>query len=223
MSSTAADATRPLRRDARRNRDLLLTAARTVFASRGLDAPLEEVARQAAVSIGTLYRRFPTREDLIDALFADRLAAACDAARQAADMPDSWAALVHYLTRVGELQADDLGFNDLVGMSLPRAQAAEASKRRSAELVARLLRRAQDDGVVRPDVEPEDLTLLIWGTAQVIRATRDIAPDTWRRYQALMLDALRPGAAHDLPCPALTPDQAQQAMIALGRPRCSRS
>ena len=105
---------RPLRRDAERNRQRILDAARVVFAERGLSGSLDDIARQAGVGVGTVYRRFPDKELLIDALFEERIEEIADVARAAADHPDPWEGLVDFLTRTQELQSRDRGLKELV-------------------------------------------------------------------------------------------------------------
>ena len=110
---------RPLRGDAQRNRDRLLAAARELFAARGVDVAMADIARHAGVSNGTLYNRFPARENLIEAVFTDRLEAMAALARQALADDDPWRGLTGYLTAVCELQADDRGFNEVAARGLP--------------------------------------------------------------------------------------------------------
>ncbi len=109
---------RPLRRDAQRNRDAILAAARQVFCDHGLEAPLEEIARRAGVGIATLYRRFPSRVELLDAVLADTVQAHVDAAEQALATDDPWGGFTYYLEATCRLQAADRGLNDAMGMRL---------------------------------------------------------------------------------------------------------
>ena len=101
--------TRPLRRDAQRNHDLLAQAARDVFAAKGLDAPLDEIARRAGVSPGTLYHRFATREALIEAAMHEHVEQAVAIAQEAHDHEDPWQGLDFLMTRVIAFQAADRG------------------------------------------------------------------------------------------------------------------
>src|SRR5881296_2266274 len=117
--AAARGAPRRLRADAERNRAALLDAAREVFAEQGLEAPLEEIARRAGVGIGTLYRRFPTRLDLIDTILATTIDGMISAAEEGLRMPEPWAGFVHYLEHTGRCQATDRGFNDMMSMRLP--------------------------------------------------------------------------------------------------------
>jgi AcrR family transcriptional regulator len=108
-----------LRRDAQRNRDAIVGAARQVFCDQGLEAPLEEIARRAGVGIGTLYRRFPSRTELLDAVLADALQAHIDLAERALAMEDPWEGFCFYLEETCRLQATDRGLNDAMGMRFP--------------------------------------------------------------------------------------------------------
>jgi AcrR family transcriptional regulator len=208
-----------LRADAQRNRDAILGAARETFAEEGLEAPLEEIARRAGVGIGTLYRRFPTRLDLIDAVLTTTVERHIEAAERALDLPDPWDGLVCYLEESGSIQAQDRASNDMMSMRLPGASQAEAAKKRMFELTAQLIERARASGQLRADVTQEDLAFFAWSNARIIEATQDVAPDAWRRHLALLLDGFRAERAHPLPVPAMTPRQVFRAMLSLGR-RC---
>lgn len=205
-----------MRSDARRNRDALLCAARGAFAEHGLDAPLEQVARQAGVAIGTLYRHFPTRVDLIQEIFAAKLQAWLDAAERAVAIADPWAGFCLYVATMCELQAGDRGFNDLASMRLPASERIDGAQRRIARLGVEIVERAQRQGSLRADVTPEDLAFVIWSHGRITQATQGVAPRAWRRYVHLMLDAFRAERAHPLPEPPLTHDQLYRAMLQLG-------
>jgi AcrR family transcriptional regulator len=209
---------RRLRRDAQRNRDAILAAARQVFCDHGLEAPLEEIARRAGVGIGTLYRRFPSRVELLDAVLADTIQAHVDAAEQALATDDPWDGFTYYLEETCRLQAANRGLNDAMGMRFPRATAVEAAKARLFELVGELVRRAQASGQLRPDLTLEDLAFLNWANARILQAGRAAgAPDAWRRHLGFLLDGFRAERAHPLPQPPLSPRQVHRAMLTLGR------
>jgi AcrR family transcriptional regulator len=214
-----------LRADARRNREKILAAAAEVFAERGLEAPLDEIARRATVSIGTLYNRFPNREALIDAVFADRLKAYVEAGEQALTRADAdpWQAFAGFLARICELQATDRGLNDLMSRQLPNTPGIDQLARCGHEQAYELIRRAQQAGVLRPDFRPEDLPFIVWANAQIIEATKAIAPQAWRRHLHFLLDGLRAEAAHPNPEPPLEPEEVLRARLSLGGdPRDSR-
>jgi len=209
---------RPLRRDARRNRDAILAAARQVFCDHGLEAPLEEIARGARVGIGTLYRHFPGRVALLDAVLADTVQAHVGAAEQALAVDDPWEGFTQYLEATGRLQAANRGLNDAMGMRFPNATALEAAKNRLFRLVGELVRRAQASGQLRADLTPEDLAFLNWANARIMQAARAAgAPDAWRRHLGFLLDGFRAERAHSLPQPPLSPRQVHRAMLTLGR------
>lgn len=217
LSSPAnPDSGRPLRRDAQRNRDALLTAARTCFAEQGMEAPLERVAKRAGLAIGTLYRHFPTRLDLVQAVFADKLNAWREAAERAAVMDDAWEGLCLFLESMCELQSGDRGFNDLASMRLPETACLAGAQTRVHELGVRIVRRAQEQGSLRADLAPEDLAFVIWSHSRITEATHNVAPGIWRRHLYLLLDGFRAERAHPLPEPPLTSGQLYRAMLGLG-------
>jgi AcrR family transcriptional regulator len=205
------------RKDAERNRAAIVRAGRELFRSRGVDAPLEQVARAAGVGIGTLYRHFPSRTDLLDAVATEAVTEHLAIAEAALAIDDPWDAFCHYLIETGALEAADRALNDLLSIRLPRARSADALVRRALEAAGTLLRRAQDAGRLRPDVTTEDLVFVRWANTRILAATGSVAPEVWRRHLALLLDGLRAEAAHPLPEPPLTPRQTYRAMITLGR------
>jgi AcrR family transcriptional regulator len=209
---------RPLRRDAQRNRDVILAAARQQFCDHGLEAPLEEIARRAGVGIGTLYRHFPTRVDLLDAVLADAVQAHVDAAEQALATDDPWDGFTYYLEETCRLQAADRGLNDAMGMRFPRAATVEATKARLFDLVAQVIDRAKQSGQLRADLTLEDLAFVTWANTRILQASRAAgAPDAWRRHLGFLLDGFRSDRAHPLPQPPLSPRQVYRAMLTLGR------
>ena len=218
MTTPDRPAPRPLRRDAQRNREAIVEAARQVFCDQGLEAPLEQIARHARVGIATLYRRFPSRAALLDAVLTVDLQAHIDAAEHALAIDDPWDGFAFYLEQSCRLQASDRGLNDVMGMRFPRATAVEAAKARLFELLGRVVDRAQQSGQLRADLTLEDLAFLNWANARILPAVRAAgAPDAWRRPLGLLLDGLRAERAHPLPHPPLSPQQVHRAMITLGR------
>jgi AcrR family transcriptional regulator len=196
---------RPLRSDAQRNRDRLLAAARELFAERGVDVAMADIARHAGVSNGTLYNRFPTREDLIEAVFTDRLEIMVALAEQALADDDPWRGFVGYLTAVCELQAADRGFNEVAARGMPPSPAAQRLHEAGQAAVADLLHRAKLAGALRDDLTMEDLAFVIWGISRTVEMTARFAPRLWRRHLALLLDGFRAEGAHPLPEPPLPP------------------
>jgi AcrR family transcriptional regulator len=207
-----------MRRDAQRNREAILAAARQVFCDHGLEAPLEEIARRAGVGIGTLYRRFPSRVELLDAVLADTVQAHVDAAEQALAMADPWNGFAYYLEETCRLQAADRGLNDAMGMRFPRATTVEAVKTRLFDLAAQVVERAQRSGQLRADLTLEDLALVTWANTRILQGVRAAgAPESWRRHLGFLLDGFRADRAHPLPQPPLSPRQVHRAMLTLGR------
>src|SRR5215207_10413252 len=132
-----------LRADAERNRERVLSAARKVFAEQGLDASTNEIARRAGVGVATLFRRFPTRDDLVAAAFADKMTAYITAAEDALAAPDPWQGFCDYIEGVCRLQAEDRGFADVLTLTFPTAKVLEAQRNRSGELLTQLLDKAK--------------------------------------------------------------------------------
>jgi len=211
------EATERLRVDAERNRSRILEAAQADFAERGLDVPLEAVAERAGVGIATLYRRFPTRDDLIAACFERRLEEYATAAEEALDAADGWSGFCAYVQRVCSMQAADRGFNDVLTRSFSNAKGLEAHRDRGYGLSVRLIERAQAEGTLRADFVPEDLVLLLMANAGVVGAAGRAAPDAWRRLVGLMLDGFRAEGATELPPPP-SPRQMFMAMQRLAKP-----
>ncbi|MCM4084923.1 TetR/AcrR family transcriptional regulator [Paractinoplanes hotanensis] len=178
-----------LRADAQRNRTALLAAAREVFGEHGLDASLDEIARRAGVGNATLYRRFPTRRDLIAEVFAGQMTGYVDLAETALAEPDPWAAFVTYLTRLFEIQATDRGLSELLVTSGFDDDARLAELLATAQRGAtQVIRRAQSAGRLRADFTRQDISLLMRANAGVLRSSAD--PGAWRRQLALVLDGL---------------------------------
>ncbi len=184
-----------LRADARRNRTRIVQAARECFAEDGLDAQMDDVARRANVGVGTLYRHFPTKEELYEALAADRFARLAEWAREALADPDPWEGFARFMYRAAELQANDRQLSEVMG-SQPGLMREASEKVAMMEIVEKLIARAQDAGALRPDVVPEDVPTLMCGLG---RATQLDAPGlsmSWKRFVAIILDGLRaPGSS----------------------------
>ncbi|GIE97645.1 TetR/AcrR family transcriptional regulator [Paractinoplanes rishiriensis] len=196
-----------MRADAARNRDRLLSAASEVFAERGLDAPLEEIARRATVSIGTLYNHFPTRESLCDAIFPARMAVLDAAAQSALADPDAWSGFASFTEALFALHAEDRGLNDALAQRVPLSPTLLEACHRCFGYVEQLIDRARSAGSLRHDFAVSDFAALIWAMSQVIRETTAVAPQAWRRTLGFFLDGVRADAAHPVPEPPLTPAQ----------------
>jgi AcrR family transcriptional regulator len=195
---------RPLRADAARNRARVLDAARTAFAEAGLDVGVEEIARRAGVGKGTLYRRFPTKEALVRAIFEDILEEIDRIVAVAEAEADAWEAFTIYLAATARMQASNQGFYDVVAQRLGAAALTDEQRRRVMDSTTRMLKRAQDADVVRSDLVPEDVQLMLRMVGATTRPAPDGSPmdEHWPRYLGLLLDAIRPAAATPLPAEA---------------------
>jgi AcrR family transcriptional regulator len=214
----ADEAPRRLRVDAERNRVALLAAAREVFAEQGLEAPLEEIALRAGVGIATLYRRFPTRGQLVAAALVHKIGQYAEAAEQALAVPDPWAGFTSFIERICELQAGDRGLSDLLSMALPADEHIEQLRRLANNRVVNLVERTKAAGRLREEFVGEDLLLLLIAHAAVVHVTQRDAPDAGRRFVALMLDAFQCHSGPSLPGPP-TNAQMKRAMPRLSGER----
>lgn len=180
-----------LRSDARDNRERLLDAARAVFATEGLDAPMREVARAAQVGPATLYRHFPTKELLITEAFRDQMRACYVVADEGLADPDPWHGFRTVIEKVCELQGRDQGFTAAFMSMYPHAIDFAADRERTLNSIAELASRAKDAGHLRPDFVLDDLILILMANSG-IRATSPAARvAASRRFAALAIQALR--------------------------------
>jgi AcrR family transcriptional regulator len=209
-------AARPLRRDAERNRRRILTAAADAFAEGGLAVSMDEIARRAGVGVGTVYRRFPDKELLIEALFDQRVDELVALAESARDDPDPHAGLVRFFETFLAVQAADRGLKDVVLGSARGAGRAARARDRIGPIVDDLLARAIAAGDVRDDVAASDLALIQLMLGAVIDFTHDVAPEAWRRVLGIVLDGLRTrrGAPTTLPARALDDRELERALDA---------
>ncbi|GAA3839736.1 TetR/AcrR family transcriptional regulator [Streptomyces phyllanthi] len=194
-----APAGQALRSDAERNRERIIAAARTVFARDGLNASMASVAREAGVGIATMFRRFPTKAELVDAVFIDRMNAYADAVTAALDDPDPWHGFVGYVETACAMQAADYGFADVLTTTFPAAKALERRRNEAYEGMVELIGRAKATGRLREDFDPSDLVLIHMANAGVVNATGDAAPDAWRRVVALLIQSFETPVRGSLP------------------------
>jgi len=209
-----ANTRRPLRKDAERNRQRILQAAAEVFTERGLEATLDDVARHAGVGVGTVYRRFPDKELLADALFEERIDVLVQLARHAYGEPDPWQALVSFLERSVEIMASDRGLRQMLMFAAYGHDRVTYAKDRMRPAVGRIVERAQAAGQVRADLAPTDIPVIEFMLAATAEYAQNVRRDIWRRYLALWLDALRPSrdSCTPLPVPELSADELATVM-----------
>lgn len=182
-----------LRADAQRNVEVIRRAAVEVFRAQGLGTPLDEVARRAGVSKGTIYHRFGGRQGLIDAVIDDLVADRIDdILAEAESIADPAEAFETYLRRIWLLQWDDPAANDVLLRSVPDSPRLEALCRHSREVGVRLLAAAQRAGDIRPDLTPDDLVALIWERGIIARASAPQPRESYLRRLDYVLDGLRP-------------------------------
>jgi AcrR family transcriptional regulator len=210
--STFTPPERPLRKDAERNRQRILEGAGELFAERGLGVTLDDVAHHAGVGVGTVYRRFPNKELLIDALFEQRIEAIGAIAAEALEIEDPWAAFLFYFEQGSELQARDRGLKELLTCSTHGGTCVVEAKARLRTRVTEIFDRAKAAGVVREDADPLDTPVIMVMLGAVMDRSRDVEPELWRRYLGLVLDGLRPAAATPLAVGPLSVEQLDDVM-----------
>jgi AcrR family transcriptional regulator len=209
-------AARPMRKDAARNREVLIVAGREVFAKRGLEASLDDIARHAGVGVGTAYRHFANKFELAEAIMKQTLDEVLAQAESAADADDPWTGLVGFLEFILELQTKDRGLREVM-MGVIGGQHHDEAHDRLAVPVAALLRRAQDAGHVRKDAVTSDLGCVVIMLCQVADVGGPDAPDLWRRYLPTLLAALRPDGPA-LPGTPLTDEEFEAATRKMKHP-----
>ena len=194
--ATTEETSPALRADAARNRLRILAAAGSVFAERGLDASTAEIARRAGVGEATLFRRFPSKDDLIIAILAEHMDGVIAAAEECLEDADPWRAIERFFHAMVEQQVGDQGALDAVKDECMTSPALAGRRKRIMDLMSRLLRRAQDAGVVRDDLTAPDLGLLTAAASSVGGlAFPGLRPDLWKRYLGVILDGIRPEGA----------------------------
>jgi AcrR family transcriptional regulator len=205
--------TAPLRADAERNRQRLMAAAKELFRTQGLDVTLDDVARHAGVGTGTAYRRFPNKDALIDALMVDRIGELGAIARECLDEPDPWNGLTGYFERALALQAADRGLKEVLFSSGRGRERSVQARKALAPVVTKLVRRAVAAGAVRGDISTSDVPVINFMVNTVVDFGRDVRPDLYRRYLAIVLDGLRPrDDLEPLPVDALAVSDFQDAL-----------
>ena len=189
MSTTAH---RPLRADARRNHDKVLAAAAAAFAESGLEAQVEDIARRAGVGVGTVYRHFPTKDALVEALAEQhfgRLAAIAEAALE--EQGDAWQIFAATIWSAARAAAGDIAWCEILGGRPSAVQAATRGRERLSAAMATLIDRAQRAGAMRSDATVEDVKTIMCGFGHVAAAQRAGAELNWERYLQIALDGLR--------------------------------
>jgi AcrR family transcriptional regulator len=201
MATTALpESERALRADARRNREAVIAAAKKLFADQGLDAQMPDVAREAKVGVGTVYRHFPNKDRLIAALVADRFERLADKARESLEARDAWEGFADFIRFAAQIQADDRGLCEVMG-SRPEVMDTAARSSGLPELADRLVKRAQRSGQLRRDLEWEDIPMIACGLGRVTQPGPLPGVGRWPRLVEIILDGLRAPGSRRLPKP----------------------
>jgi AcrR family transcriptional regulator len=198
---TVPEVTSPLRRDAERNRQLLLRTAYDLMTTDGLDVTYEEIARAAGTGLGTVYRRFPQRQDLLDALFSAHIDAVVGFAEEAARDDDALAGLTRFLERQLELESGSRGLGELLRGRRQSSALVHRAGERMTPVITGLVARAVRAGQLPAGITPGDFAAAHVMVGSVMDASRTFAPELWRRALAIALAGLRhaelPGVAPD--------------------------
>ncbi|WIB76859.1 helix-turn-helix domain-containing protein [Curtobacterium sp. MCPF17_002] len=196
MSTTdSVELERPLRADAARNRELILQTARKCFAERGLSVTLNDIAHEAGVGVGTVYRRFADKDSLIEALLATKFEAMNDAAARAAEETDARQALRVYLMGVFEFRARDRALADAIVRAGKARPSIVQERDRLESQVTEIIGRARAAGVVRVGFDYRDLPMLTSMVGAVADTTRAHDPNAWRRYAEVVIEGVLPSDA----------------------------
>jgi AcrR family transcriptional regulator len=197
---TIATQEKAQRADARRNRERVLDAARLQFAEHGLDAQMDEIARAAGVGVGTVYRHFPNKEDLLQALADGRFEGLAGAAKAALEVEDPWEGFAAFMTYSARVMAEDRSLSE--AMDERPGTCASASERVGLlELTGQVVARAQASGQLRADLVAWDVPSLVCGIGRAIRVDSGQPSMSWERYLEIILDGLRSSGGKPLPAP----------------------
>jgi AcrR family transcriptional regulator len=201
QAAPAAARVRALRSDARRNREAVLAAARERLAEDGLDGPIEDIARAAGVGVGTVYRHFPSKSELIAALVRDRFERIAERTEEALAEDDPWEAFCDLMRFSAELQMRDRALSQFLAEQ-PELGHREAVGTGLTDLTAQLIAKAQRSGGMRDDAVVEDVPTLLCALGAVTANAAGTMPElNWERYVQIMLDGLRAPGSSPLPPP----------------------
>ncbi len=205
---------RPLRKDAEVNRERVLRSARELFARYGLQTTLDDIARHAGVGVGTVYRRFPSKEALVEALFEQRVQAILDLAKNSLEFDDPWKGFVNFLERLISMEAKDRGLRELVLSNDYGGEKVRLLKEQIEEPVNEIVDRAKRARYLRSDFSATDIVVVtaMIGTADEYCAYVD--ESMWKRYLVFLLDGLRASRELTTPLPneGLSVDEVKEAM-----------
>jgi AcrR family transcriptional regulator len=217
VSTTSPDRVRPERADAARNRELILATARRLFAERGTSVTLNDIAHDAGVGVGTVYRKFPDKDSLIEALLEAKFASLSVIADEALAIEDPRDALRAYLLGSFELRARDRAIAEVIVRGAKSAPSVVRARTKLDAVATAIVLQAVAAGVVRPGFDARDVPILAMMIGEVADRTKQCEPDAWRRYAQLLVDAVCPPAADEsLSGEPLDMQAIQQALAASG-------
>ena len=210
MTSTAP---RTLRKDAERNRNALLAAASDLFAQRGFEVTLNDIAHHAGVGVGTAYRRFANKGEIVDALFDERLSEVQGYAADALAEEDAWTAFVDFIDRCLRMQLEGRGVTVLLQNRYLSSDRADIARDQIAPLVTKIVERAKKAGALRSDFEPTDAVHIQIALSAIMDISRTVQPELYQRYLAMFLDGVRTVRSSDpLPIEALSVSDSDLAL-----------
>ena len=215
MEKSQAVVVKPLRADAEQNRLKILAAAAEVFAERGAEASLDDIAHRAGVGVGTVYRRFPDKESLLDDLFAEKVANIVTMAKELTATLEPWTALRTFMEQACGQQSSDRALKQIMVKSDRHLERVDQIQSQLTPIIGELVERAKAEGQLRADAEVSDIPVLMMMIGTASEYVRDAKPEAWRRYFALVIDGWRAGdgaVVEPLPVAALSTEQTQQAM-----------
>lgn len=188
-----------MRADARRNRERVLEAAEALFGEIGLKAQMDDVAERAGVGVGTVYRHFPTKAALLEAVITLRGESMLRDVQAAASDPDPGTALRRFASAIAEQQARSRALAEGMAAEIDLPTVLARVKESMQQTVTQLVGRAQQAGAIRPDIGPSDVSMLLSGIAHVVELAGDLGATLRQRYLTIVLDGLRPADASPLP------------------------
>ena len=214
MPPAKTETDRPLRADAVRNRQRILDAAAELFAERGLHVSLDEVAERAGVGVGTVYRRFPDRDALIDALLQSRVDEFFEMVERAAANPDPWEGLIEFIESGAEFHGRNRALKELMFSARGSREWVDEVRARVKPKVEAMVKAAKEQGKLREDLDVLDVPMLELMLAGAIEFTRDAKPDIWRRMLGIVVDGLKAGrrSPEQLQAKPMGPKELDRAM-----------
>ncbi|MGW4370741.1 TetR/AcrR family transcriptional regulator [Nocardia takedensis] len=212
--ATAPAPPRRLRADAARNQQRIVAAARELFADHGLEITLDDVAERAGVGVGTVYRRFANKKELIAEVFEQNVAEFAAAAEEAARHDDAWLGLVQFFEYACRHLATNRGFSEvMLELEEDDVDRFASVRDRMKPTIAGVIERAAAAGALAPGVEASDFFALIHMVDAIAEFSKPVNPATWQRYMAIALNGVRSDSVprRELTTPPLTDDEVDQA------------